>query len=191
MQCTRVFRDWKYSNSAGNGTYKVTKLKIKTSETPISVSELEKYTNIEELVIDGNGVEDFSWIKKLSSLHKLTLINTSIKSGDVFADIPQLDLLFLNRNRSLENYEFIKNMKVGRLFIGRNGKADLSALYDLKSVEELVVEENLLFALDVEKLENIRYEESGKPHHMRVRRWIDDIYSSNEMPKVYRLPLKR
>ena len=164
---------------------KVTKLKIKTSETPISVSELEKYTNIEELVIDGNGVEDFSWIKKLSSLHKLTLINTSIKSGDVFADIPQLDLLFLNRNRSLENYEFIKNMKVGRLFIGRNGKADLSALYDLKSVEELVVEENLLFDLDVERLENIRIEVDGRRRHMMVSRWIDGGSRDSKLPSVY------
>lgn len=171
---------------------KVKKLKIQNTETSISVSELEKYTNVvEELIIDGNGVEDFSWINKLSSLRQLTLIDSSITNANVLAEIPQLDLLFLNRNRSLENYEFLKSMKVGRLFIGRNGKADLSALYDLKFVNELVIEENLLLDLDVERLENIRYEESGKPHHMRVRRWIDDIYSSSEMPKVYRLPLKR
>ena len=141
--------------------------------------------------LDGNGVADFSWIKKLSSLHKLTLINTSIKSGDVFTDIPQLDLLFLNRNRSLENYEFLKSMKVGSLFIGRNGKADTSALYDVKYVNNLVIEENLLFDLDVERLENIRIEVDGRQRHMMVSRWIDDIYSSSEMPKVYRLPLKR
>ncbi len=170
---------------------KVTKLKIQNTEKTISVRELEKYTNVEELVIDGKGVADFSWIKKLSSLRQLTLIDTSITNANILVEIPQLDLLFLNRNRSLENYEFLKSMKVGRLFIGRNGKADLSALYDLKSANELVIEENLLLDLDVERLENIRYEESGKPHHMRVRRWIDDIYSSSEMPKVYRLPLKR
>ena len=96
------------------------------------------------------------------------------------AEISQLDLLFLNRNRTLENYEFIKNMKIGSLFIGRNGNADISDLYDLKSVEELVIEENLLFDLDVERLENIRNEIDGRPHYMR---WIDDVYSSRELPR--------
>lgn len=164
---------------------KVTKLKVQNSETSISVSELEKYTNVEDLIIDGKGITDFSWINKLSSLRQLTLIDTSITNATVLAGISQLDLLFLNRNRSLENYEFLKSMKVGSLFIGRNGKADLSALYDLKSVNELVIEENLLLDLDVERLENIRYEESGKPHHMRVRRWIDDRFSSRELPRIY------
>ena len=164
---------------------KVTKLKIQNLETPIPVSELEKYTNVEELVIDGNGVVDFSWINKLSSLRRLTLIDTSITNANALAGISQLDLLFLNRNRALENYEFIKNMKVGSLFIGRNGKADISALYDLKSVEELVIEENLLFDIDVERLEESRFETGDKRHHIRVQRWIDTGFSSIEMPKRY------
>ena len=170
---------------------KVKKLKIQRVKQPLSLQELEKFTNVEELVIDGNGVADFSWIKKLSSLRQLTLIDTSITNANVLAGISQLDLLFLNRNRSLENYEFLKSMKVGSLFMGRNGKADTSALYDVKYVNNLVIEENLLFDLDVERLENIRIEVDGRQRHMMVSRWIDDIYSSSEMPKVYRLPLKR
>lgn len=166
---------------------KVTKLKIKTSETPISASELEKYTNVEELVIVGNGVVDFSWIKKLSSLRRLTLFDTSITNANVLAEIPRLDMLFLNYNSSLSDYGFLKNMKIGGLFIGRNGKADLSALYDLKSVEELVVEENLLFDLDVERLENIRTEIDGRAHHMIVQRWIYDGWGSFEIPKCYNI----
>lgn len=164
---------------------KVTKLKIQNSETPIPVSELEKYTNVEELVIDGNGVADFSWIKKLSSLRQLTLIDTSITNANILAEIPQLDLLFLNRNRSLENYEFIKSMKVGRLFIGRNGKADLSALYDVKYVNNLVIEENLLFDLDVERLENIRIEVDGRRRHIMVSRWIEGGSRDSKLPSVY------
>lgn len=168
-----------------NAFDKVKKLKIHNAETPISVSELGKFTNLEELVIFGNGVTDFSWIKKLTSLHKLTLISTSIENGDVLADIPQLDLLFLNRNRSLENYEFLKSMKVGRLFIGRNGKADTSALYDVKYVNNLVIEENLLFDLDVEKLMNDRDEIDEEPHYMKIRRWIEGGSHLDDLPTTY------
>ena len=164
---------------------KVTKLKIQNTEKPISVRELEKYTNVEELVIDGNGVEDFSWIKKLASLRRLTLINTSIKNGDVLADLPQLDLLFLNRNRLLSDYSFLKEMKIANLFIGKNGNADVSALYELTSVDELVLEENVLFDIDVERLEESRFETGDKRHHVRVQRWIDTGFSSIEMPKRY------
>lgn len=164
---------------------KVTKLKIKTSETPISVSELEKYPNVEELVIDGNGVEDFSWVKKLASLRRLTLINTSIKNGDVLTDIPQLDLLFLNRNRLLLDYSFLKEMKIANLFIGENGNADVSALYDLRSVNNLVVEEKLLFGLDVERLINDSDEIYEGLHHMRVRRWIESGSRFDDLPPMY------
>ena len=76
-------------------------------------------------------------------------------------------------------------MTVGRLFIGRNGKADISALYELASVDELVVEENLLFDLDIEKLENIRNAIDGRSHRMSVGRWIDDRFSSRELPRIY------
>lgn len=164
---------------------KVTKLRIHNVEHQIPISELEKYTNVEDLIIDGKGITDFSWIKKLSSLRRLTLINTSIKNGDVLAGLPQIDLLFLSGNRSLENYEFIKNMTVGRLFIGRNGKADISALYELASVDELVLEENVLFDIDVERLEESRFETGDKRHHIRVQRWIDTGISSIELPKRY------
>lgn len=164
---------------------KVTKLKIQNSEAPIPVSELEKYPNVEELVIDGNGVEDFSWIKKLTSLHKLTLINTSIENGDVLSDIPQLELLFLNRNRSLSDYSFLKDMKIITLFIGINGNADMSALYDLRSVSNLVVEEKLLFGLDVEKLMNDRDEIDEEPHYMKIRRWIEGGSHLDDLPTTY------
>lgn len=164
---------------------KVTKLKIKASETPISVSELEKYTNVEELVIDGNGVTDFSWIKKLTSLHKLTLIDTSIESGEILADLMPLDLLFLNRNRYLSDYSFLKDMKIITLFIGTNGKEDMSALYDLRSVNNLVVEEKLLFGLDVEKLMNDRDEIDEKPHYMKIRRWVEGGSHLDDLPTTY------
>jgi hypothetical protein len=115
----------------------------------------------------------------------LTLINTSIKSGDVFADIPQLDLLFMNRNRLLSDYSFLKEMKIANLFIGKNGNADVSALYDLKAVNNLVVEEKLLFGLDVERLINDRDEIYEGLHHMRVRRWIESGARLDDLPPMY------
>ena len=169
---------------------KVTKLKIKNLDKALPQEELEKYINVEELVIDGNGVNDFSWIANLSALRKLTLINTSLKDGSVLAEIPQLDMLLINRNSNLESYDFLKTTRIGRLFVGRNGKADVAALYELTSVDELVIEENLLFDIDVERIWKSQHEIAGKTHHMSVRRWIDDFYSSSEMPRVYRLPSK-
>ena len=170
---------------------KVTKLKIKNLDKPLLKEEFEKYVNVEELVIEGNGVGDFSWIAKLSALRKLILINTSIKDGSVLAGIPQLDILFINRNNDLESYDFLKTTRIGRLFVGRNGKADVAALYELTSVDELVIEENLLFDIDMERIWKSQHEIAGKTHHMSVRRWIDDFNSSSEMPRVYRLPSKR
>ena len=170
---------------------KVTKLKIKNLDKALSKEELEKYVNVEELVIEGNGVDDFSWIANLSALRKLTLINTSLKDGSVLAEIPQLDMLLINRNSDLESYDFLKTTKIGRLFVGRNGKADVAALYELTSVDELVIEENLLFDIDMERIWKSQHENAGKTHHMSVRRWIDDFNSSSEMPRVYRLPSKR
>ena len=169
---------------------KVTKLKIKNLDKALPQEELEKYINVEELVIDGNGVNDFSWIANLSALRKLTLINTSLKDGSVLAEIPQLDMLLINRNSNLESHDFLKTTRIGRLFVGENGKADVAALYELTSVDELVIEENLLFDIDVERIWKSQHEIAGKTHHMSVRRWIDDFYSSSEMPRVYRLPQK-
>ena len=127
----------------------------------------------------------------MSKLGSLKLDDTSLKDGSVLAGISQLNTLFINRNRELENYEFIKRMSVYKLFIGKNGKADISALYDLKSVRELAIEEKLLFDIDVERICKSQHEIAGKTHHTIVRRWIDDFYSSSEMPRVYRLPSKR
>ena len=165
---------------------KVTKLKIKNLDKALPQEELEKYINVEELVIDGNGVNDFSWIANLSALRKLTLINTSLKDGSVLAEIPQLDMLLINRNSDLESYDFLKTTKIGRLFVGRNGKADVAALYELTSVDELVIEENLLFDIDVERIWKSQHEIAGKTHHMSVRRWIDEFRYS-EMPKTHSL----
>ena len=165
---------------------KVTKLKIKNLDKALLQEELEKYINVEELVIDGNGVNDFSWIANLSALRKLTLINTSLKDGSVLAEIPQLDMLLINRNSNLESHDFLKTTRIGRLFVGKNGKADVASLYELTSVDELVIEENLFFDIDVERIWKSQHEIAGKTHHMSVRRWIDDFYSSSEMPRVYR-----
>lgn len=170
---------------------KVTKLKIKNLDKALPKEELEKYINVEELVIDGNGVNDFSWIANLSALRKLTLINTSLKDGSVLAEIPQLDMLLINRNSNLESHDFLKTTRIGRLFVGENGKADVAALYEVTSVDELVIEENLLFDIDMERIWKSQHENAGKTHHMSVRRWIDDFYSSSDMPRVYRLPLKK
>ena len=165
---------------------KVTKLKIKNLDKALPQEELEKYINVEELVIDGNGVNDFSWIANLSALRKLTLINTSLKDGSVLAEIPQLDMLLINRNSNLESYDFLKTTRIGRLFVGRNGKADVAALYELTSVDELVIEENLLFDIDVERIWKSQHEIAGKTHPMSVRRWIDEFRYS-EMPKTHSL----
>jgi hypothetical protein len=164
---------------------KVKKLHIGYSKEPIPISELEKYTNVHELIIDGNSMADFSWIKKLASLRSLKLTHTSIENGDVLAKIPQLDLLFLNGNRSLSDYSFLKDMKITTLFIGINGKADMSDLYDLRSVNNLVVEEKLLFGLDVEKLMNDRDEIDEEPHYMKIRRWIEGGSHLDDLPTTY------
>jgi hypothetical protein len=77
-------------------------------------------------------------------------------------------------------------MKITNLYIGNNGrKADVSALYDLKYVNNLVIEENLLFDLDVERLENIRIEVDGRRRHMRVSRWIEGGSRNSKLPSVY------
>lgn len=157
---------------------KVTKLKIKNLDKALPQEELEKYVNVEELVIEGNGVDDFSWIANLSVLRKLTLINTSLEDGSVLTGLAPLDVLFITRNCKLKDYKFLKNMQTNMLYIGRNGKADLSVLYELKGVRELVLQESLLANVNIELLEQ----------HIRVERWIDNKCYNTEFPLTYTIP---
>ena len=153
---------------------KVEKLKIQNTSTPISKEELEKYINVEELVIDGNGVSDFSWIASLPHLRRLTLINTKIKNGDVLSKIGHLDGLFINDNRFLENYEFLVDMDVNALYLGYNGTKDLSPLYRLNKTKKLILEESMLLDVDVERIMGLHEDNTEKKRHIRVRRWIKE-----------------
>lgn len=91
-----------------------------------------------------------------------------------------------NRNYSLSDYGFLKNMKITSLYIGNNGrKADVSALYELKDVGKLVVEEKILFHLDLEKF-RIDYDEMDEgQHYMQVKRWIAEEAHSTDLPTMY------
>ena len=164
--CERVFKECAYD--------KITKLKIQNTEAPISKEELEKYINIEELVIDGNGVSDFSWIASLPHLRCLTLINTKIENGDVLSKIAHLDGLFLDDNRFLENYEFLVDMDVNALYLGYNGTKDLSPLYRLNKTKKLILEESMLLNVDVERIMSLHEYNTEKKRHTRVKRWIKE-----------------
>lgn len=169
---------------------KVKKLKIQNSATPISTDELKKYTNVEELVIDGNGVNTFDWIVTLESLKSITLINTTIESGDILTKFSHLDQLFLSGNSSLENYDFLIDMKIDTLFIGRNGKADISSLYSLKNVTTLVIQENLLYDIDFERFSSMMKYDEALQDCRRVRRWIEKPFDKTfgfEWPATYNI----
>ena len=169
---------------------KVKKLKIQNSVTPVSTDELKKYTNLEELVIDGNGVNTFDWIVTLESLKSITLINTTIESGDILTKFSHLDKLFLSGNRLLENYEFLIDMKIDTLFIGKNGKADISSLYALKNITTLVIQENLLYAIDFERFSSMTKYDEAIQDCRRVRRWIEKPFDKTfgfEWPATYNI----
>ena len=169
---------------------KVKKLKIQNSVTPISPDELKKYTNLEELVIDGNGVNTFDWIVTLDSLKSITLINTTIERGDILTKFSHLDNLFLSGNRSLENYKFLIDMKIDTLFIGKNGKADMSSLYVLKNITTLVIQENLLYDIDFERFSSMMKYDEAIQDCRRVRRWIEkpfDKIFGFEWPTTYNI----
>ena len=167
-----------------NAYDKVKKLKIKNIDESISVDELEKYINVEELIIEGDGLYDFSWILKLPSLNNLTLRNTSIKNGEILSQIPHLNVLFLDRNRSLENYAFLTDMDISTLYLGRNGKADISALYSLTKVERLVLEEDILLDMDIERLFELDSYIKKDRRHMIIERWIDE-FESSKFPRAH------
>lgn len=168
---------------------KVTKLKIKKTDECIPIDELEKYSNIEELIIDGNGVDDFTWIAKLTSLRRLTLKNTTIESGDVLSKIPHLDALFLNENRCLQNYDFLIDMDVKTLCLGFNGSADISPLYKLKKTERLILKESMLLDIDIEKMRGLNEDNIKNRRHIMIQRWIDDS-GLGEWPKAYHINYK-
>ena len=56
------------------------------------------------------------------------------------------------------------------------------ALYDLKAVNNLVVEEKLLFGLDVERLIN---DHDEIYEGLRVRRWIESGSRLENLPAMY------
>ena len=126
------------------------------------------------MVIDGNGVSDFSWIASLPHLRRLTLINTKIKNGDVLSKFAHLDGLFINDNRFLENYEFLVDMDVNALYLGYNGTKDLSPLYRLNKTKKLILEESMLLDIDVERIMGLHEDNTEKKRHIRVRRWIKE-----------------
>ena len=170
-----TYQDSIYKRISKERAYsKIEKLKIQNTETPISKEELEKYINVEELVIDGNGFSDFSWIASLPSLRCLTLKNTTIESGDMLSKIPHLDVLFLNENRCLQNYDFLIDMDVDTLCLGHNGSADISPLYKLRKTERLILKESMLWDIDMEKIQGFDNDSIRTRRHVRVERWIKD-----------------
>lgn len=176
--------DWIFKRISDEKAYsKIKKLKIRNTPSPISNEELEKYTNIEELVVEGNGVNDFSWIGNLSSLKSLALSNTTMVNGDVLTKISPLKNLFLSKNHFLESYDFLINMKIDALFVGKNEKANTSTLWDLKNVNDLILEENLLCDIDFECLLNPEKYIEDIQKQMSIWRWIEE-------PLVFKWPVK-
>ena len=152
-------------------------------ENFVPYEELIKYNHAKHVVISGTGLMNFDFLRSLPSLKSLTLVNTSIDSGDVLAPLPPLESLFIHRNNRLNDYGFLKKMKVENLYIGRNGSDDLSVLYELDNVTGLVIEEGVLETMDVKKLMAIENEDG---HHISVRRWID-VGARTELPKSFRI----
>lgn len=156
----------------------ITKLAIE-SRHPLPVQDLSKYTNIESLRIEGDAITDFLFLKSYMKLKQLSLIGTSMKDGGVLTNIPSLQVLFIHRNK-ISDYSFLKNLNsVSVLYLGKNEVTDLSPLYELDGVEELVIEEDVLASLDIEKIM------FGGNHHM-VHRWIDDGWYRS-FPKRYQV----
>ena len=160
---------------------KVKKLKITNVRAQILWEELEKYTSLEELIIECTEPCDLSTLCMLPSLKVLTLVNTSIEDGEILAKIPHLDTLFMSGNNNLNGYDFLKELDIGTLYLGQNGQADISPLYELKNVQYLVLEENVLLNMDTERL--IR-------GACRLRRWISTgEHGAFEFPTQY--PINR
>ncbi|MBQ4120385.1 MAG: WYL domain-containing protein [Clostridia bacterium] len=159
-----------------NAYDKITKLAIE-NRCPLSMKELEKYVNIESLRIEGDAITDFSFLTYYTQLKQLTLIGTSMEDGSVLTKIPNLEVLFIHRNK-ISDYSFLKGLKnVSVLYLGQNETTDLSPLYELDGIEELVLEEDVLASLDIEKIMF-----GGKCH--MVHRWIDDGWYRS-FPKRY------
>lgn len=164
----------------------VKKLELRKLEAPLSFDLLEKYTGVEELIIKESAVAELASIAKLPSLRCLMLIDTSIESGDDLAKIPQLDRLLLQKNRALKDYKFLRNMNVNVLYIGRNGKAAPSDLYDLQATDLLALEESVFYSLDMERLMTWHNETDKNRRHMSIRRWINS-FIHEEFPPLYPL----
>ena len=160
---------------------KVKKLRITNARSPIFGEELKKYTSLEELIIEGKEPCDLSVLCALPSLKRLALVNTSIEDSEILAKLPHLDTLFMSKNNNLKSYDFLKELDIGTLYLGQNGQADTSPLYELKMVKCLVLEENVLLNMDAERL--IRGSCS-------IRRWISTgEHGAFELPTQY--PINR
>lgn len=159
---------------------KVKKIEIVGS---VAYEELIKFDCAEEVVINGTELTDFTFLRNLPALRNLTLMNTSIESADILTNLPPLESLFIHRNYKLEDYDFLKNMEIKYLYIGRNGSDDLSVLYELDNVAGLVIEEGVLETMDVKKLMALKNRDG---HHIMVHRWIE-LSTSLELPRIFRI----
>lgn len=166
-----------------NAYDKVTKISIE-SRCSSDTEKLKKFKNLQSLLIHGDAIKDFSFLKAYEKLENLILIGTSMIDGSILTELPNLGVLFMHRNK-ITDYAFLKDLNnLSVLYLGKNNAKDFTPLYDLEKLDELVLEEEILESLEIEKLL------FSDNRHCMLQRWIDSDYSYVTLPKRYPINYK-
>ena len=119
-----------------------------------NLSPLQELTNLKTLKLDNNNIENLTPLTELTNLTTLWLNNNNITALDSLTELTNLTTLWLNNN-NIENLDPLKELtnELGELDLGRNVIENLSPLQELTNLKILKLDNNNITALD--SLENL------------------------------------
>ena len=142
-----------------------------------SLKGLEHATNVKNLNLSNNFIEDLTPLEKLENIEDLDLTNNKIKNPESLGNLKKLRQLVLRKNL-MNNLDFLNNLNVESLDISMNsvlkdylpnnlkldnirslnisgiGLDNITFLQNAKKLESLVAEENAI--KDLKPLENLK-----------------------------------
>jgi hypothetical protein len=121
----------------------------------ISILNINKFINLDELYLDNSNIKDISALSPLIKLTVLSLNGNSISDISPLENLFNITYLYLDDNL-IEDLSVIKNMKqIDELYFNNNKVSDISCLEDNVDIRVLSINNNLI--KDISIIKNMKY----------------------------------
>ena len=110
---------------------------------PLNLTFLKTLTNLEQLDLDENVINDIAPLTHLSSLRRLAIGSNQISDIQPLEKLRNLESLVLAGNNEISDIRPLQSMtKLKTLYLTRNKVRDLKPLAGLTALEELILDNN-------------------------------------------------